>query len=132
MALPVDEKYIAETERELDVKFPPIFLGKMKRQNGGEIETDDGTYTLCPFFDKTDIKRIKRTANHIILETKNAKEWNNFPPTGIAIGDNDFGDKLVLLPTADDPSKLSDQIYIWSHETGETTVIANDINELTG
>jgi hypothetical protein len=130
MAFPVDEKYIAEAERELDVKFPPIFLEKMKSQNGGEIETEDDTYTLYPFFDKTDVKRIKRTANHIILETKNAKEWDNFPSTGIAIGDNSFGDKLVLLPTADDPSKLSDQIYIWLHETGETTAIANNVNEL--
>ncbi|MFD0998169.1 SMI1/KNR4 family protein [Ohtaekwangia kribbensis] len=130
MAFPIEEKYIAEAERELGVKFPPIFIEKMKGQNGGEIETDDDTYTLYPFFDKTDVKKIKRTANHIILETKNAKEWDNFPSTGIAIGDNGFGDKLVLLPTADDPSKLSDQIYIWSHETGETAAIANDVNEL--
>jgi hypothetical protein len=130
MAFPVDERYIADAESELKVKFPFTFTEKMEKKNGGEIETSDDSYTLYPFFDKTDIKRIKRTANHIVLETKNAREWNNFPPTGIAIGDNGLGDRLVLLPTDSDPSMLNDQIFIWSHETGDLTIIANDITDL--
>lgn len=130
MKFPIDEKYIAEGESELGVKFPSTFTEKMRKENGGRIETSDAPYTLYPFFDKTDIKRIKRTANHIVLETKNARKWSNFPPAGVAIGDNDYGDRLVLLPKDDDPSRLKDLIYIWSHETGELTAIANDINEL--
>lgn len=130
MSFPIDELHIVEAENALGVKFPSRFKEKMKRENGREVEIGNDAYTLYPFFDKTDIKRIKRTANHIVLETKNAREWNNFPSNGIAIGDNGSGDKLVLLPDGNSPTNLSDQIYIWSHETGELNVVADDINEL--
>ena len=130
MAFPVDEQYITETENQLGLKFPLTFKDKMKIENGGEIETADDSWTICPFFDKSDIKRIKRTTNNIILETKNSREWDNFPSTAIAIGDNGSGDKLILLPTDNDPKQLSDKIYFWSHETGEITEIADNINEL--
>jgi hypothetical protein len=130
MAFPVDEQYIIETEKELELKFPPTFKGKMKIENGGEIETADDSWTIHPFFDKSDIKRIKRTTNNIILETNNSRKWGNFPPTAIAIGDTGSGDKLILLPSANNPTQLSDKIYFWSHETGEVTAIADDINEL--
>jgi hypothetical protein len=130
MAFPVDEQFITETEKELGLQFPPTFKDKMKIENGGEIETDDDSWTIHPFFDKSDIKRIKRTTNNIILETKKSREWDNFPPTAIAIGDNGLGDKLILLPSGNNPTQLSDKIYFWSHETSEFTEIADDINEL--
>jgi hypothetical protein len=130
MAFPVDEKYITETEKELGLSFPTTFKEKMKKENGGEIEIDEDLWTLHPFFDKSDIKRIKRTTNNIITETENSKEWGNFPIDGIAIGDNGTGDKLILLPTESDSTTLADKIYCWSHETGELYVLADDINEL--
>ena len=130
MAFPIDEQYITETEKQLGLKFPLTFKEKMKIENGGGIETADDSWTIHPFFDKSDVKRIKRTTNNIILETKNSREWDNFPTTGIAIGDNGSGDKLILLPTENDPTQLSDKIYFWSHETGEITEIADHINEL--
>ena len=130
MAFPVDEQYITETEKQLGLRFPLKFKDKMKIENGGEIEAVDGSWTIHPFFDKSDMKRIKRTTNNIIHETKESREWDNFPSTGIAIGDNGSGDKLILLPTDNDPTQLSDKIYFWSHETGEVTEIADDINGL--
>lgn len=130
MAFPVDEQYIAATETELGLTFPSTFKGKMKTENGGEIETDYGLWTIHPFFDKSDTKRIKRTANHIILETKKSKEWNGFPQNGIAIGENGSGDKLILLPTDSNPKELSDKIYIWLHETSEIEELADNIDEL--
>lgn len=129
MAFPVDEQYIIETEKKLGLKFPKTFKDKMKIENGGELETADHSWTIHPFFDKTDIKRIKRTTNNIILETKHAREWDNFPKNGIAIGDNGTGDKLILLPSDIDPTILSEKIYFWSHETDEITKVADDINE---
>lgn len=131
MAFPVEEKYIIETEKELGLRFPRTFREKMKKENGGEIETANDSWTIHPFFDKSDIKRLKRTTNNIILETKNSREWDNFPPTGIAIGDNGSGDKLVLLPIDNKPTELSEKIYLWSHATGELTEVADDISELT-
>ena len=37
MPFPVEEKYIRETELELNVKFPPEFKNRMKESNGGEL-----------------------------------------------------------------------------------------------
>lgn len=130
MAFPVDEQYITETEKLLGQKFPKTFKDKMKIENGGEIGAVGDSWTIHPFFDESDIKRIKRTTNNIILETKNAREWENFPPTGIAIADNGSGDKLILMPTERDPTQLSDKIYFWSHETSKITEIADNINGL--
>nr|WP_315169788.1 SMI1/KNR4 family protein [uncultured Flavobacterium sp.] len=130
MAFPIDIKYIIETEQELGLAFPDNFKSKMTQVNGGELMTEDDDWQLFPFFDKSDNKRISRTCNHIILETNQAKQWENFPVNGIAIGSNGCGDLLLLLPTKEDNRKLSDEIFIWFHETGETEKIANSINEL--
>ena len=77
----------------------------MAQVNGGELTTEDDDWQLFPFFDKSDNKRISRTCNHIILETNQAKQWENFPVNGIAIGSNGCGDLLLLLPTKEDNRK---------------------------
>ncbi len=130
MAFPIDIKYIIETEQELGLVFPDNFKSKMAQVNGGELMTEDDDWQLFPFFDKSDNKRISRTCNNIILETNQAKQWENFPVNGIAIGSNGCGDLLLLLPTKEDNRKLSDEIFMWFHETGETDKIADSINEL--
>lgn len=130
MAFPIDIKYIIETEQELGLAFPDNFKSKMTQVNGGDLMTEDDDWQLFPFFDKSDNKRISRTCNHIILETNQAKQWDNFPVNGIAIGSNGCGDLLLLLPTKEDNRKLSDEIFMWFHETGETEKIADSINEL--
>jgi len=118
-----------EAEQELGLLFPSMFKAKMKKQNGGTIETDDDDWQLYPFFDKLDKKRISRTCNHIILETKEAARWENFPKAGIAIGENGSGDKLILLPTKENNKLLGEELYTWFHETGEIKKIGNSIEE---
>lgn len=100
------------------------------QENGGEIVTDDDDWELFPFFDKSDPKRIGRTCNHIGLETKQAKEWRNFPTKGIAIASNGCGDFLLLLPSKQDRKMLGKEIYLWFHENGEIEKIAETIAEL--
>ncbi|ADY29603.1 SMI1/KNR4 family protein [Cellulophaga lytica] len=58
MPFPVEEKYIIETESELNVTFSTEFKNRMKKSNGGEIDTDDFFFQLYPFFDKSDKKRM--------------------------------------------------------------------------
>jgi hypothetical protein len=130
MTFPIDEKYIHETETELGFEFPDKFKQKMIIENGGEILTDEDDWQIYPFFDKSDNKRISRTCNHIGLETKQAKEWDNFPANAIAIATNGCGDHLILLPKDNNNKKLSDEIYFWFHETGEITKIAKSIDEM--
>ena len=130
MPFPVDIKYIIETELELGLVFPDSFKSKMTKENGGELMTEDDNWQLFPFFDKSDNKRISRTCNHIGLETKQAKEWGNFPNNGVAIATNGCGDLLALLPTVENENKLSDEIFIWFHETGQIEKVADNIDEL--
>jgi len=130
MPFPVDIKYIIETEKELGVEFPEEFKKKMTVENGGEIQTEEDEWQLFPFFDKSDSKRISRTCNHIIAETKEAKEWDTFPENAIAIAKNGLGDNLILLPSEINPTILKEEIYLWLHETGEIMEIARTIKEL--
>jgi hypothetical protein len=130
MPFPVDLKYIQDTEEELGLSFPDIFKQKMVIENGGVFLTEEDEWQLFPFFDRSDNKRISRTNNHIILETKQAKEWNDFPENGVAIGNNGYGDYLVLLTNENDKKQLKDWIFLWSHDTGELKKLADSIKEL--
>jgi len=130
MPFPVDLKFIQDTEKELGLFFPDIFKQKMMLENGGEIQTDEDDWQLFPFFDKTDNKRISRTCNHIIHETKQAKEWDDFPESAISIASNGCGDYLVLLIDKNNGKQLNDEIFLWLHETGGLVKIADSINEL--
>ncbi|GGH27587.1 SMI1/KNR4 family protein [Sphingobacterium alkalisoli] len=130
MPFPVNTKYIIETEKELGLIFPHNFKTKMTEENGGELMTDDDDWQLFPFFDKSDKKRISRTSNHIVLETNQAKQWDNFPTNGIAIASNGSGDFLILLPAKENNKQLGNEIYIWFHETGEIEKIADAIEDL--
>ena len=126
MPFPVNEKYIIETESELNVKFPPVFKNRMIEENGGEIDSDIYFFQIHPFFDKSNKKRISRTCNHIGLETKNARGWNGFPENGIVIGNGGSGDLIFLQHNGN--GILTDEIYLWDH--GEIEKIAESINEL--
>lgn len=128
MPFPVDEKYIKEIEVELEVKFPHSFKEKMEVFNGGEIEKEDFFIQLVPFFDKSDKKRLSRTCNHIGLETKNARKWEGFPENAVVIGLDDFGNKLIF--THNGNGMLSENVFIWNHETGKTEKIAESVSEL--
>ncbi|XLS28888.1 SMI1/KNR4 family protein [Flavobacteriaceae bacterium M23B6Z8] len=128
MPFPVDQEYIKETELELDVKFPSEFKSRMSKANGGELFMPNFEFELYPFFDKTDRKRISRTCNHIGLETKNVREWDGFPEYGIAIGADGFGNKLILTHKGD--GNLTDELYLWNHETKQVEKIAESINKL--
>ena len=130
MPFPVEDKYIEEAEGKLGLRFPISFRNKMKGQNGGEVETDDDNWGLYPFFDRSDTTRIKRTSNDIVRETGLARQWDDFPENGVAIADNGSGDRLILLPDPNDPSCLAGAIYLWNHETGEVSKIANDLSQL--
>ncbi len=70
MPFPIDEKYIKETESELNVKFPTEFKNRMIKSNGGELVTDDFEFELYPFFDKSDRKKLVGLAITLDLKRK--------------------------------------------------------------
>lgn len=129
MPFPIDEKYIAQTEQQLGVIFPPRFKVKMIQMNGGEVIADDDLWQLFPFFHQADKKRIKRTCNHIIVETKQAQQWLGFPTDAIAIASNGSGD-LLIFKKLDNVQQLEDTVYRWSHETAALKVVAQHFDQL--
>ena len=133
MPFPIDEKYIAQTEQQLGLVFPPCFKAKMIEMNGGEVVADDDLWQLFPFFDQADKKRIKRTCNHIIAETKQAQQWLGFPTDAIAIASNGSGDLLIFKKMDNvriSEQQLDDTVYRWSHETATLKVVAQQFDQL--
>lgn len=128
MAFNLDEKFILQAETELDAIFPVNYKVAMQKSNGGEIELSGDVWEQYPIFDKSDRKRIARTCNHIIAETKSCEGFGNFPENALAIAGNGCGDQLVLIKQN---NNYSDSVYIWSHETGEIDKVADNFNELT-
>jgi hypothetical protein len=131
MPFPVDNIYIDRATVKLGIRLPQSYVRYMQRSNGGEVDAAGETWQLFPVFDESDNNRIKRTCNDIVRETKVAREWAGFPPSGVAIASNGAGDKLVFLPHNSSES-LADQIYWWDHETGNLTIVARKFGELVG
>lgn len=127
MAFNLEEKFVVQAEVELDAVLPQSYKTSMQKSNGGEIEVAGDVWEQYPIFDKSDRKRIARTCNHIIAETKSCEDFGNFPNNALAIAGNGCGDQLVLIKQS---NSYTDSIYIWSHETGGFDKVANDFKEL--
>lgn len=130
MPFPLDARFVAETEAKLGVKFPTAFVALMVKENGGYAHTPPDGWSLYPFKDSRDKKRLKRTCNDIVHQTNWARGHTGFPPGAVAIGSNGSGDELILLPSISDPTCLQDSVYWWDHETGAYQKVANDFSEL--
>ncbi|RYE48367.1 MAG: DUF664 domain-containing protein [Sphingobacteriales bacterium] len=133
MPFPLDPKYMKEAESELRVIFPSLYKSKMIEDNGGEAATEDESWSLFPFFDKSDNKRISRTCNHIVVGTTNAGELDNLPQEAVAIGENGCGDYLILRPVSPTETELSEIPYSWWSIMKKifTLVLAVAITQLT-
>jgi len=123
MPFPIGDEQLDRAEAEIGAALPSAYREAMKRENGGEFETDTDDWFLHPIFDNTDRKRIARTANHVLLETKQAMKWAGFPRNGLCVGHNGAGDLLVFLGNG---QIIGDALYAWRHETSETELIATD------
>ena len=131
MAFPVEKKFIEIAEAELGVKFPESFRNKMMRLNGGAVqwpnEDEVGYYELNPFFDTSDKKRIKRTCNSIVHETKTYREQYGLPQNFIVLADSDAD---LLVYRIEENGKIDPKVYWRDRDTEELVLIANDFSEL--
>lgn len=131
MPFPLDERWVQEAEDVLGRRLPDAYRQRMIRDNGGVIDAAGDTWQLYPIYDKSDRKRIKRTCNHILLETKAALSWEGFPQEAVAIASNGSGDLLVLLPHGHDSGVFGLRVYVWHHETRELEPLV-EFAELAG
>ena len=100
----------------------------MIRLNGGGVEVGTDYFELHPFYDTSDKKRIKRTCNSIVHETKTARDHYRLPKYLIVIGNNGGGD--VLVYKIEENRKIEPTVYWFDHETEELVFAANDFSEL--
>jgi SMI1 / KNR4 family (SUKH-1) len=120
---PVGEDRINEAETQLGRGLPDALRARLKRDNGGEIEVagypgDNAIWFLHPVWDPGDRKRISRTANHVVRETREARETiGDLPADAIVIADNGTGDLLLGLGEGDD-------VVWWDHETGDVEPVS--------
>jgi hypothetical protein len=73
MPFPVDRKFIDRAEQKLGILLPPSYITRMERSNGGAVavsEDADDFWELFPIFDDSDKKRLKRTCNDVVRETR--------------------------------------------------------------
>jgi hypothetical protein len=94
----------------------------MRHANGGTLAIDGEDWELHPILDETDAKRIARTCNDVVQETKEAQAWAGFPKEALAIASNGAGDRLVLLRSGDD--NYGETVYVWNHESQELLELA--------
>jgi hypothetical protein len=112
MPFPVEVALIHEAEPQLGKKLPMDLRLRLHRNNGGEIWAAGDVWQLFPVSDASDRRRITRTANHIVRETRAARARAGFPEGAIAIAENGGGDVLIVRAG-------SENIEFWDHETGE-------------
>jgi hypothetical protein len=130
MPFPTALEFILEAEQQLAVRFPESFRTHLLQLNGGEVEVADDSWQIHPVFDKSDRKRMARSANHVVHETSRARSWAGFPSLAVTIATNGAGDRLVLLPSTDEPQRLGGAVYRWNHETHQLTLVASDFGKL--
>jgi SMI1 / KNR4 family (SUKH-1) len=128
MAFDISEEQVAATELQIGRKLPPTYRSMMMANNGGTAVDDEDQWDVHPIRDTSDRKRLSRSCNHILAETKSAQEWRGFPKDALAIGGNGFGDVMLLLPSPSDNSVYGDRIYAFWHETGEVKPLADDLS----
>jgi len=119
MAFPVDEIHIVTAENELGRTLPQGLRSRLRRSNGGEVQTATDDWRLYPIFDPSDRKRAARSANHIVRETEGWRCSRGFPAGAIAIADDGAGNALILRAGMD-------EIERWDHETSELDPVVVD------
>jgi len=127
MAFDLSEEYLVQAEAKLGARLPASYRRAMMEENGGEVTTEDEDWQLYPILDSSDKKRLSRSCNDIIAETKNAANGAGFPEQAVAIAANGAGDLLVFLKSGEE---FDPEVYVWSHETGEVSKVRNDFSDL--
>lgn len=119
MAFDISEEQVQLTEAELGRRLPSAYRAAMMAKNGFIVFSEEDEWDLYPIKDRSERKRLSRSCNDVIAETKSAQGWKGFPEGALAIGGNSTGDVMILLPSPSDPVAYGEEIFAFRHETGE-------------
>jgi hypothetical protein len=119
MPFPVSDSLLKRAEQAMGRSLPAALRARLERSNGGDVSAAGDVWTLVPVRDDTDRKRLARTANDILRESREASKWPDFPEGAFVVAQNGTGDLLVLL-------RSSDEVHLWNHETGRAATVTVD------
>jgi hypothetical protein len=106
MPFSVDDDRIADAEKALGRRLPDGLRGRLRQENGGEIEAAGIVWSLHPVFDDSDRGRLRRTAtSNVVHETEDARAAFEelFPEGAIVVANDGGGDYLLLLSDENEP-----------------------------
>lgn len=129
MPFDIQERFILEAEKLLKCTLPTDYRRLMQEDNGGTVELDGEFWELFPIADKLDRKRISRTCNNIISETSTHENIVTYPKGALALASDGAGNILMFKRNAQG-NGFVDNVYCWSHETGNTKEVAKTFGEL--
>ena len=127
MPFPLSREYVSRAEETLGAQLPIAYVSLLMRNNGGSVL--GGKWHLHPIRDDSSRKRLGRTTNDILHETKWASGYPTFPRGAVAIASNGTADQLVLLRSETLP-EFEPRVYWWYHDTGDLSVVAEDFLDL--
>jgi hypothetical protein len=123
----LDERFVVAAEQKLGASLPYSYRQAMKTSNGGQVRAHNDYWNLFPILDTSDRKRLKRSCNDILYETKRCRDWPGWPENALAIADNGTRDRLVLFKVNE---RYEPSIYVRLDETGELAVVAEVFSDL--
>jgi len=121
------ERFIRAAEEELGAPLPHPYRQAMMASNGGEVAAYDAVWNLHPILDKSERKRLSRSCNDILRETRMMRDCPDWPDNALAIADDGTGDKLLFLRQG---RLFQPEVYVWLHDTGELIEVAQSFSEL--
>lgn len=127
MAFDLSEDQLESTEADVGAVFPQSYRQRMMRSNGGEVFANADYWTLIPIRNKSERKRLSRTASHVLAETKSFSEWSIWHDNAYVIAENETGDTLVIIRKG---QRFEPQVFNWRYENGDLELIAEDVTEL--
>ena len=85
MPFDLAERFIGAAEEKLGAPLPHSYRQAMMASNGGEVTAYDGVWSLYPILDTSDRKRLSRSCNDILRETRVMRDWPGWPENAVAI-----------------------------------------------
>src|SRR4029450_9203620 len=119
--------FIKSGEENLGAPLPHSYRQAMMASNGGDVAAYNDIWNLHPILDTSDRKRLSRSCNDILRETRRMRDWPDWPENAVAIADNGTSDKLLFLREG---RLYEPEVYLWLHDTGELIVVAQSFSEL--
>lgn len=127
MAFNLAEQYVQKAEDALGATLPETYRVATMANNGGEVRAADDDWELIPIRDSSDRKRLARSCNDIVAETKSYRDWSGFAEDVVVIAENGSGDCIVFRREG---NVFHPAPHVWHHETGAMLKISDDFSEL--